>query len=201
MQAMTRTVSLALSGLVALTMACADQPVDVDAGPDADTGPVAQGNPATGELVVNEVSPRPLTGTEWAGWADWIELYNRSDQPLDLCGYFVTDALDRLDHYLPLAGVAPPDPCTPTLLEPGDHLIIHADDAPALGPDHAPFELSVDGEVHVVTIDGAAVDSLIYLYPLAAQDQTLARQPSGEGLFYLATPTPGADNPVMEAMP
>jgi hypothetical protein len=189
MQAMTRVV------LAILVIAGCDpvEQVEPDAGPDA--GPVGQGSPATVDLVINEVSPRPLAG------ADWIELYNRSDQAVDLCGFFVTDSLDRLDHYLPLAGVLPPDPCEPTLLEPGGYLIIIADDQPALGPDHAPFKLAAADEVHVVTTAGAAVDSLVYVYPAGVRDLTLARQPSGEGLFYLAEPTPGADNPSMEAMP
>jgi hypothetical protein len=181
--------------LASLALAACDpvEQVEPDAGPDA--GPVGQGSPAAGDLVINEVAPRPLAG------GDWIELYNRSDQSVDLCGFFVTDSLDRLDHYLPLAGILPPDPCEPTMLEPGGYLIIHADDDPALGTDHAPFELAVADEVHVVTIAGAAVDSLIYLYPAGVRDLTLARQPSGEGLFYLAEPTPGAENLSMEAMP
>lgn len=168
-----------------------------DASPDAaaDAGPVAQGSPAQGDLIVNEVAPQPVTGP------DWIELYNRSGMSLDLCGFFVTDALDRLDHYAALAGVYPPDPCPATLVEPGAYLMVYADDNALSGPDHAPFKLGVADEVHVVTTQGAVVDSLVYLHPGGGQGMSLARQPNGEGLFYLAEPTPNEENPSMENMP
>jgi len=170
-------------------VACDSTPVvEVDAGPP-DTGAVEQGSPARSDLAINEVSPRPGVG------ADWIELVNRSDQPIDLCDFFVTDDLDRLDHYLALGGAVPPEPCTPVLVEPGAYHIVFADDGPDAGPDHAPFGLGNDDQVHVLTIDGLPVDSLIYLYPRGESRATLARIPDGEGLFHLAEPTQGWGNP------
>ncbi|MEM9490115.1 MAG: lamin tail domain-containing protein [Myxococcota bacterium] len=161
------------------------------AGPDAGLagGPAVQGSPARGDLVINEVAPRPTRGP------DWIELYNRSAAALDLCDYFVTDDLDRLDHYAPLGGVAPPEPCPPLVLEAGAYRLIYADDDAAAGPDHAPFKLGRDDQVHVVTTGGVASDSFIYLYTGVSEGDSLARSPSGDGPFYPAQPSPGAANP------
>jgi len=175
--------------LVALAAGCGDD--WTAAGPDAgagDAAAVGQGSAASGTLVINEVSPRPADG------ADWFEILNRSDEPVDLCGVLATDGVDRLDHYHPLGGAAPPDPCEPRLLGPGQYLVVLADDGEGDGPDHAPFELSVAGEIHILTWTGRSVDGLLYLHG-GAGGRSLARAPDGEGLFYPAPPTPGAPNP------
>lgn len=186
--ALLRAVRAAV--LLVLTAACADPGAHgADAGVDAAPGPRWQGAEARGELVVNEVAPRPSSG------ADWIELHNRSDEALDLCDYFVTDSLDRLDHYLPLGGAPPPEPCEARLLAPGAYLVVTAGDAFEPGLDEAPFALGLADETHVVTATGLAVDSLFYLYPSDGGGDSLARSPDGEGRFTLVAPTPGAANP------
>lgn len=169
--------------IAALATACGDDPVSAPDAGGVDAAPVGQGSAPTAELIVNEIAPRPFDGP------DWIELLNRSDTPIDLCDYFVTDSLDRLDHYAPLGGVLPPAPCDPVMLEPGGYWLINADDV------DAPFKLSAADEVHVVTTTGIAVDSLVYLYPASGAGESLARVPNGEGLFWLAAPSPGDDNP------
>lgn len=171
------------------------------AGPDAaaPAGPLAQGSEATSDLVINEVAPR-------GGGPDWVELYNRSVTPIDLCGVFLSDAVDRLDHYLPLGGVMPPAPCPPRLLAPGARLIIEADDTPilegvAIDPLHAPFELGLADEIHLISAEGAVIDGLLFLYPPgpnAPAEVTLARDPDGSGRFYERAPSMGAANPAGE---
>jgi hypothetical protein len=181
----------ALAGLAG----CGDNAAFVpDAAPPA--APRPQGSPATSDLVINEIAPR-------GAGADWIELHNRSSAPIDLCGAFLTDATDRLDHYLPLGGVMAPAPCAPRELAPGAYLVIYADDTmlvdgALIDPDHAPFQLGVADEVHLVATDGAVIDGLLYLYPPgpeASPDVTLARGPDGDGAFWPLAPTPGAANP------
>ena len=160
------------------------------AGPDA-AAAVGQGSLPGTPLVLNELAPDPGQG------ADWIEIVNRSDGPIDLCGYFVTDALDRLDHYYPLGRTLPPDPCTPRMLDPGGYLVVLADDGgdgQDDGADHAPFKLALAEELHLVAWTGLAQDSLLYLQQ-GGPGQSLARRPDVRGLFYPAAPTPGAPNP------
>jgi hypothetical protein len=175
--------------LVVALAACGTDPAgSVDGGPPDAAAAVGQGSPASGDFVVNEVSPK-------GDGADWIELVNRGAEPIDLCGYFVTDLADRLDHYHPLGGVLPPEPCPPRLLGAGERLVVFADDHAEAGIDHAGFVLGESDEVHLVTTDGQVIDGLLYLYPADGAGRSLARQPDGEGLFFPAEPSAGAANP------
>lgn len=180
--------ALVLAAATALVGACGDQgSLEPDAGaPDA--GPTGQGSAATGALAINEVAPRPDDGP------DWVEIVNRSDEAVDLCDYLVTDSLDRLDHYHPLGGAAPPDLCEPRMLAPGAYLVVYADDAAEPSLDHAGFQLARADQVHVATWTGDVVDLLLYLH-LADDGAALARRPDGEGLFYPTASTAGAANP------
>ena len=161
--------------------ACGDNAeTEVDAG--ADAAPVGQGSQAESDLVINEVAPE----------GDWVELVNRSDAAIDLCDYFLTDQMDRLDHYLSLGGASPPEPCEPALLAAGAYLVIETDDGAE--PGHAPFKLAAADEVHVALWTGHAVDGLLYVM-LGGPGQSLAREPDREGLFYVAEPSRGERNP------
>ncbi len=154
---------------------------------------VGQGSFARGDLVINEVMAKPASGP------DWIELYNRSDRELDLCDFFVTDSLARLDHYLHLGAAPPPASCVPTPIAAGAYRIVYADDDVTAGPEHAPFKLGTADEVHVVSMSGEALDSLIYLQPKGNSGRSLARIPNGEGLFWLGQPSEGNENPSLES--
>jgi hypothetical protein len=183
------TVLAALAMLVALNACGGGGELGPDAGP-ADAAPdPGQGSPARSALVINEVAPDPA-----AGAADWVEILNRGETPIDLCGVFLTDLADRLDHYHPLGGVLPPDPCPPRLLGPGERLVVVADDGAEPGIDHAGFALGHADEVHLVAIDGLVIDRLLYLLPAGHGGRSLARIPDGEGAFFLAAPTAGAAN-------
>src|SRR6266508_3339671 len=64
-----------------------------DAGPPPpDAAPVAQGDEARGPVAINEVASDSPAGTP-----DWIEL--RAAEAVDLSGYYLSDAPDRLDHF------------------------------------------------------------------------------------------------------
>ena len=171
-----------LAAILLTLAACGgdDDPGQPDAGTDA--APIGQGSEAESDLVINEVAPQ----------GDWIELLNRSGDAIDLCDYFLTDQMDRLDHYLALGGAAPPDACEPSLLAAGAYLVIETDDGAE--PGHAPFQLAMADEVHVALWTGRAVDGLLYVM-LGEPGQTLAREPDGEGLFFVAEPSRGEVNP------
>jgi len=184
--------------LLLLAVAACDEPAatpdaGVDAGVDAMVG---QGSEPVGDLVINEVAPR-------GAGSDWVELTNVGAAPIDLCGYFLTDAADRLDHFLPLGGVMPPAPCPPLLLAPGAYRVIALDNTPLptagpIDPLHAPFTIDGADQLHLVTTAGAIADGLLYLYPRGPAepaDVTLARVPDHAGLFFAVAPTPGAANP------
>lgn len=185
-----------LAWLAVAAAACGDNRGVPDAAPAV---PQGQGSEATSELVINEVAPR-------GDGPDWIELYNRGATPIDLCAVFLTDAVDRLDHYLPLGGVMPPAPCPPRPLAAGARLLVEADDTPIMegveiDPLHAPFELDIADELHLISAaDGAVIDGLLFLYPPgpdAPAEVTLARDPDGSGKFFERAPSPAAPNPAV----
>ena len=184
--AMTRLSLLAILALAACDGG--DGGVGPDAGADA-APELGQGSLARGPLVVNELSAKPGPGA-----ADWLEILNRTDEAIDLCDYFVTGSLDRLDHYHHLAAAPPPALCEPTLLGAGEYKVIFADDDVSAGPDHAPFKLGEADEAHIVSVRGEAVDSLIFLFPSDASGLSLARMPDGEGLFWVGQPSSGSEN-------
>ncbi len=185
---------LRLAMIAALTLAACEGTgpgMGPDGGSDA-SPPVGQGSLARGALVINEVSAKP-----GGGESDWLEIYNRSGDAIDLCDYFVTDSLDRLDHYFHLAASPPPADCSAQFLDAGAYLLVYADDDPSAGPFHAPFRLGLADEAHIVSVDGEAIDSLIFLHPSDSAGQSLARSPNGEGLFWLGAPSPGTENPIV----
>lgn len=167
----------------------ADAPLD--AGVNEEQG---QGTLALAPLVINEISPKPSAGE------DWLELYNRSNAAVDLCDYFVTDSVDRLEHYYHLGKSPPPSSCDPRWLEAGEYLLVWADDGGEGEGDHAPFKLGTAEAAYVVSVRGSTVDSLIYLLP-NEKAVSLARIPNGEGLFWPVTPTPGTVNLGEEGQP
>ncbi len=161
--------------------------VGVDAG-TLDAAPRGQGSEATAALIINEVAAKPASGS------DWLELYNRSDSAVDLCEYFVTDSLSRLDHYLHLGAAPPPALCAPQFLAAGAYLVIYADDDALAGADHAPFKLGLADEAHLVSLRGEAIDSLVFLHARADEGLSLARVPNGEGLFWVSDSSEGRAN-------
>ena len=189
---------LLLLPLVAAPLAACDEPAGTpDAAVDAPIDAVAgQGSEPVGELIITEVMPR-------GAGSDWVELTNIGAAPIDLCGWFLTDAPDRLDHFLPLGGVMPPAPCPPLELAPHAYRVIALDNTPLpetgpIDPLHAPFNLDPADQLHLVTIHGGTGDGVLYLYPRGPAepaDVSLARVPDGAGLFFPVAPTSGAANP------
>lgn len=165
--------------------------------PTSDAAPSGQGSETNEALVINEVSPR-------GDGPDYIELHNTTEAPIDLCGYFLSDATDRLDHYLPLGGVLPPAECEPVMIDANGYLVVFADDTPIpvagegpIDPLHAPFKLGVADGVYLITATGQVADGLSYLYPEGPDGPgagTMARDPDGRGAFFYRVPTPGAAN-------
>ncbi len=76
--------------------------------------------------------------------SDWIEIYNPTDSPVDLAGWYLTDDREELDKW--------PFPDAPEVeLGPGEYLLVFAsgqevdDYKDAAGYWHANFKLSADG--------------------------------------------------------
>ncbi|MEQ1745945.1 MAG: CotH kinase family protein [Saprospiraceae bacterium] len=137
-------------------------------------------------LAINEVmASNSITIADPQGdYEDWIELFNKSNNPIDLSGYYLTDNPTNLTKCQIPSGVAIPA---------NGYLIIWADEDSADGATHCNFKLSASGE-QVLLLDPNLnmVDSVTF-----GQQQTdmgYARVPNGTGNFIIQAPTVGVNN-------
>ena len=132
-------------------------------------------------LIINEVAAQgdPL---------DWFELYNASDEPLDLADFVVADDLTDESKRVPF----PAD----MVIEAGEFLQIELDKDGWPG-----FALGRDEELGVWTADDALVASVDWEKGQADEGTSWARLPDVTGDFQTVdTPTPGAPNEVPTAI-
>ncbi len=147
-------------------------------------------NPAT-QIVINEILARNITinQDEQEEFDDWIELYNPTDEPVDIGGFSITDDIEAPDKWtIPTAFE------DETTIPPNGYLIIWADGDPEQGPLHTNFNLSGEGEnVALYDLDGNAID--VVLFGPQVEDIAYGRLPNGaEAWKFLSPPTPGAMN-------
>lgn len=97
---------------------------------------------ASSGLIINEFAAENSTLLDSHGDADdWIEIYNKGTQPVDLGNYFITDNLSsKLKYKIPQGKNGE------TIIEPGTYKLLWADDDVEQGPLHLGFKLSADGE-------------------------------------------------------
>lgn len=139
---------------------------------------------APGQLVINEFLPINQTDTvnEFNDHEDWIELYNKTGDPVSLNGIFLSDNADNIQKY------AFP---TNTIVMPYDYLVIWADEnSSSSTPNnlHCNFKLSGSGETIILSdLTGQILDSVIYGSAIA--DVSIGRCPNGTGNFASQTTT------------
>ncbi|HRR33448.1 MAG TPA: CotH kinase family protein [Kiritimatiellia bacterium] len=121
---------------------------------------------------------------------DWIELYNTSDQAVNLTGWSLTDDADKPRKWYFPAGSSIPA---------GGYLVVMATGF-NVGPTdgatylHTNFKLSKDGEyVGLIDAGGAVVSAIAPTYPRQHAFYVYARTSSG-AYVYSDTATPGAAN-------
>ena len=116
--------------------------------------------------------------------ADWIELHNTTDHPIDLTGMFLSDSKKDLERYQFPDGL---------VIEPDAYLIIFASGLKKNVADelHTPFKLDADGETVYLMQDGLSVD--IVTYPKQISDIAYALGEDGVYSF-TSSPTPGEAN-------
>ncbi len=140
------------------------------------------------QLTINELlAINNATNTDEAGqYEDWVEIYNPTDQSLNLAGMYLTDNLDNLTKWsFPLEV---PD------LEPGGHLLVWCDDDVNQGILHAAFKLNAGGEfLALVKNNGLAIIDSISFGP-QTPDIAYGRSPDGTSQWIALEPTPGASN-------
>jgi len=138
------------------------------------------------DLVINELmaSNDETVADQDGEFNDWIELYNTTDQDLDLTGYFLTDNAQNLDKY---------DIPEGTIIRANDYLIIWADEDGMQEGLHANFKLAKSGEsLFLVNADTTIIDEVTF--GGQTTDIAYARFPNGTGNFEMRTPTFNSNN-------
>lgn len=141
----------------------------------------------TGIRINEFMASNNTIADEFGEYEDWIELYNDSNEDIDLSDYYLTD-----DTSNPTKWKLPPKK-----LQSKSYLLIWADEDQNQGVFHANFKLSKSGEyigLHKVSNQEISlVDD--YTYLLAQQNISYGLIPNGIGdIITLNRPTPGRSN-------
>lgn len=144
-------------------------------------------------LFVNEVmaSNASTIADELGEYDDWFELYNASNDTMNVGGLcFTDDASDPYRWQLRL------DRPVSTKIPPQGFLLIWADGDPDQGVLHADFKLSADGEVLAVhQRDGSTYIEREQLdFGPQLDDVSFGRYPDGSATLQPMAPTPGNTN-------
>ncbi|MBI9072651.1 MAG: CotH kinase family protein [Melioribacteraceae bacterium] len=134
----------------------------------------------SGNLVINEfMASNEVTETDADGeYEDWIELYNNTDEDIELNGYFLSDDSDNLSQW------AFPD----TFITANSFLIVWADKDEDQQGLHASFKLSGSGEtIYLSDTDTTIIDEISYSEQ--TDDISYGRYPNGTGAFQQMNPS------------
>lgn len=137
-------------------------------------------------IVVNEVSAaNSINVNDYYKKDDWVELYNTTDNDIDLAGMYLTDKSDKPMKYQISAG----DGKASTVIPAHGYKIIWCSKRESDTELHANFKLdNEDGAmVRIMAEDGSWADSLVYCTHNG--DQAVGRYPDGGKDVYLMTRT------------
>ena len=140
---------------------------------------------AQSDVVINELMAKNdnTVADEAGDYDDWIELYNNSDQAIDLEGYFISDNPDNLFKWMFPA----------VTIDGNGYLILWADEDQEQGILHTNFKLSSAGEVlFLFNAAGDLIDEIEF--GPSESDISYARFPNGTGPFMEMAPTFNAEN-------
>ncbi len=141
-------------------------------------------------VVINELMASNETTIQdpQGEYDDWVELFNKGSEDIDLSGMYLSDKVDN-----PKKWQFPEN----TIINAGGYLILWADENSKATPGiHMNFKLSADGEVILLTDKDANGNALLDSVSFGAQetDISFGRYPNGIGPFYKMSPTPLAYN-------
>ena len=150
---------------------------------------------------INEVSAsNDIYVNEYFKRSDWVELYNTTDEPIDVEGMYLTDNPEKPHKYQIEAPLFTPEDLwgyTPlgwqsqggTVIPPHGYLIIWCDQREPLAQVHASFKLAAEGdELMLTAADESWTDHFVY-GPMKG-DETAGRYPDGcDDIFTMNVPT------------
>lgn len=133
-------------------------------------------------IVINEILPKNTQyGADEDGeYDDWIELFNLSNEDVDLSGFYLTDSKKQPTKWKFPSG---------TVIGKNGFLIVWADgDSTHVSGLHTNYKLSADGE-NVVLLSPTQEVINIVEYPATLLEKSYARKPNGTGDFQWSAPT------------
>ena len=121
---------------------------------------------------------------------DWVELYNTTNQPVDVEGMYLTDNTSKPHKYQ----ISKSSSTANTIIPPHGFLIIWCDKLDPESQLHASFKLGAEGgDVMLSAADDSWTD--VITYTEAKSDETVGRYPDGSNKVYVMNiPTIGKSN-------
>lgn len=140
-----------------------------------------------GSVVINELMAKneSVVADQDGEYDDWIELFNKTDEPIDLSGYYLSDQPNEN----PAKWKFPEG----TVINGNDYLIIWADKDTLQEGLHANFKLSGNGE-RIAFSDAEGFTIATVSYPQLIGETTYGRYENGVGGYIRMVPTPAAEN-------
>ncbi len=139
------------------------------------------------EVQINELlAKNESTNVDSKGeFDDWVELYNTTNSPIDLSGFYLTDTKSNLTKWR-----FPEN----SIIEANEYLIVWCDEDGSQTGIHTNFKLSADGEfIGMIGRDGySIIDSISF--PSQSPDISYGRNPELKNNWIFMTPTPGKVN-------
>ena len=142
-------------------------------------------------IRINEVSAaNGIHVNEYFKRNDWVELYNTTNQPIDIAGMYLSDNEKKPLKYQISKG----DSQASTTIPAHGYLIVWCDKLESKDQLHASFKLDADGgSVLLTAADESWSDRLVYTTHQA--DQTVGRYPDGgSDIFVMNVPTIAQSN-------
>lgn len=139
-----------------------------------------------GNIVINEfLASNDTTNTDQDGdYDDWVELYNKGTETVDISGYQLSDDKSELDLFVFPSG---------TTLAPNSYLVVWADKDTDQDGYHADFKISASGEtIYLADANSTILDSIEF--GDQNTDESFGRYPNGTGNFKVMDPTVGTEN-------
>lgn len=144
-------------------------------------------------LFINEfmASNKSTIEDDFNAYADWIEIYNPNNKPIDLASFYISDdAEDAYKYQFPIGS-------TSTIIEAYGYKLIWCDDRTERGPLHTNFKLSASGDEIVLSApDYSLIDNVSF--GAIGEDIAYGREMDGDDTWIYFQkpfgPTPNATN-------
>jgi hypothetical protein len=125
---------------------------------------------------------------------DWIELYNTTEEPIDVAGMYLSDNVMVPTKWHITSGISEAN----TMIDPHGFLIVWCDDLDPVNQLHASFKLAKEGGVVILSSeDQTWTDNLSY--PAHNGDNSVGLYPDGGSQYYVMTKTTIGQSNVMNS--